>query len=267
MSTIEEAVNLEGTDDTLAQIDALLSPQGEPEAIVDEPEQTPLEEATPEPEVDESQDLAEEDEPQEDEPEETVIDYELEIPLGDGLEPVKLGELKDAYQNIERERSSLDKQRMAVIADEQELNQFMQSTGVEVPQGFKDHMQKQQHDYLADQHQLMIKMMPELKDKVAFDSMRKGIVEAAAESNFTEAEIAKVGDARIVHLLNRLAVYKAKELKAQETVAKIKAKPKLKSVPRRQTAGKSKLDKQVSNAMSSNNQDDKDKAIAALLNT
>ena len=111
----------------------------------------------------------------------------------------------------------------------------------------------------------MLKMMPGIEDKVTFDAMRKSIVDVAAGSNFTEQDIAEVGDARIVHLLNRLAVLEAKNAKAQETVAQLKKPRGPRSVGKRNVANVSKIDRQVSNAIKSGNTEDKYAAMDALL--
>jgi len=275
-------MNTEPTDSNLDAIDALLS--GEPvegqeeaevgddqgaEENVDLTAADRASEDTDDIDTDsEEEDVEEgEEEDPEGDLETSEIDYDLEIPLGDGRDPVKLGVLKDAYQNLEREKSSVDEQRMKVIADEQELNSFMGQSGIEIPQGFRDHMQRQQEQHLQVQHELMIKMLPEMVSKESFSEMRKGIVKTAMKSNFTEHDISQISDARVVHALHRLAVLEARELKAQETVKEIKGKPKLKSVQRRQKAGsKTETDKLVKRAMGSNNRDTKDAAIAALLN-
>jgi len=199
------------------------------------------------------------------EEEESAIDYSLMVPMPDGQDPIKLGDLKDMVNDMDRSRTAVDEQRMALIKQETELNQYMGAMGIQVPPGFQEHMARQQDIHLQDQHKLMMRMMPEMENKESFGLMRKGIVQIAKASNFTEQEIAEVSDARIIHILNRLYVSEAKHAKAQEIVKKIKSKPKLKGVQRRQAGGVSKLDRQVSSAISSNNRADKDAAIDALL--
>ena len=194
-----------------------------------------------------------------------TIDYELEIPLGDGLEPVKLGAMKDVYQNLERERSAVDKQRMSLINQEQELDQFMQSSGIEIPRGFQEHMQRQQETYLQGQHELMMQMVPEAQDKESFAKMRAGIEEVALASNFTVEEISKFSDARVIHAFNRLAVFEAKQKNAQETVVQLKSKSKLKGVKPKPRTKQSKIDKQFNDALKGNSDDAKLAAIDAML--
>jgi len=263
MSDVEAAVEEEVVEESTLPIDEQI------QALL-EPEEKPLEEATPEPEVDENQEPVEDDiegteqEAADDKPD---IDYDMEIPLGDGRDPVTLSSMKDAYQNLERVRDTLDTQRMSLLAQEQELNTFMQTTGVEIPKGFQEHMQKQQEQHLGAQHDLMMQMIPEAQDKEGFTNMRAGIAEVAKASNFTEQEIAQINDARVIHVLNRLAKLEARAKSAQETVVQLKKKPGLKGVKPKPRTKVSKLDKQVGNAMKSNNQDDKDAAIAALINS
>lgn len=193
------------------------------------------------------------------------IDYDMLIPMSDGREAIKLGDMKDMVNGLEREKQDVDSQRMAVLAQETELNQYMQAVGVQVPPEFQQYMAKKQGEYLEGQHQLMLKMMPEVTDKASFDTMRSAIVDVAKASNFSMKEISEIGDARVVHLLNRLAKFEAKEKQQQETVTQLRGKKPLKSVKPKPRTRQSKLDKQVQHATESNDSRVKDAAIKALL--
>ena len=265
------------TGDTLDQIDSLIAGQyNEGELVVDaEPtDDTPepikdAEAANTEPEP-ESEDIPEKDEADELEgdletEEDVSIDYDLSIPQADGRDAMTIGEMKDSINQYEREKGNIESQRMDLIKQETELNQYMQHMGVQVPPEFHKHMAKQQEQYLEGQHKQMLKMMPEVKDKVTFDSMRAGIVGVAKASNFSEKEVSEIGDARVIHLLNRLAKFEAKELKSQETVSKLRGKKPLRSVKPQPITKQSRLDKQVQHATESSDRNVKDAAIKALL--
>jgi len=248
-------------DDALEAIDALIA------APPTEPETDPGDDMGAE----ETEDLEAEDAPEDEEveePEETQepeIDYELMIPMADGRDAMKLGDLKDAVNDLERGKQDVDTQRMAQIKQETELNQYIAQAGITVPPEFQKYMAEKQEQHLQTQHELMLQMVPEMALKEGFTKMREGIVATAAKSNFTAEEIGQLSDARVVHLLNRLATLEAKELRAQETVKQVKAKPKLKSVQRRQAGTQSKLDRQIKHAMTGT-RSDKDAAIDALIN-
>ena len=237
-------------------------PMGQDEEIIDSTASTDaLESDTEQPEKDAADEQGENQVLEE----ESDIDYALDIPLGDGLEPIKLGAMKDAYQNLERERGAVDKQRMEVIANEQELNSFMVQSGVEIPRGFREHMQRQQEQHLQSQHELMIKMVPETADKEGFAKIRAGIEAVALESNFTVEEISKFSDARVIHAFNRLAQFEAKHKAAQETVHQLKSKPGLKAVKPKPRTKQSQLDKQYNDALKSNDDNAKMAVIDKML--
>ena len=239
-------------DEVVDQIEALIAGQ-------DEEPDTPEKVEAVEPE--------ETQEPEEVEVEEEGpdIDYDLEIPMADGRDAMSISALKDAVTGAERGKADFEKARMKLIADEEQFNQYVAQSGVEIPQEFKQHIQKQQGEHLEHQHQLMLKMMPELADKTAFDSMRAGIVEAAAASNFTEQEIGQITDARVVHLINRLAVLETEKAKASEKVEQIRKKSGPKGVVRRNKTKTSDMDKIVANAAGSSDSEVKAAAIEALL--
>lgn len=239
-------------DSTMDEIDALLA--GEPAKETEQPEK--VEAVEPE----ETQEPEEEVEQEVDE-----IDYDLSVPMSDGRDPMKLGEMKDAINNYERDKASVESQRMDQIRQETELNQYMRQANIAVPKEFTEYMAKQQADHLERQHQLMMKMMPELQDKSTFDQVRTNIVEVAKGSNFTEAEIANVADARIVHLLNRLSKLETEKAKAAEKVEQIKAKSTPKGLSRRNKGKVSNIDKMVDQAINSRDENVKSQAIEALL--
>ena len=192
-------------------------------------------------------------------------DYEMLIPMPDDMEPMKLGEMKDMVSNYERNVRDVDQQRLGLIKQETELSDYMQQSGIQVPEGFREHMAQRQQEHLQSQHSLMMRMVPEMADPKAFDSMKAGIVKVALESNFTHQEIGELADARLVHLLNRLAVLEARQTKAQETVKQVKRKSGPKGLVGRNKTRQSKVDKIVAEGMKKGG-DAKYDAIAALIN-
>ena len=184
--------------------------------------------------------------------------------MPDGRDAMSIGDMKDAITTLERDKQQSEELRMAMVKQETELNQYMAQSGIEVPQDFARHMQAKQSEYLETQHTLMMKMMPEMAEKPAFDKMREGILKVAKGSNFTEAEIAKVSDARVVHLMHRLATLEAKQEKASQKVEQIKKATKPRGKSRRNEGGTSKIDRQYTAALNGS-QADKNAAIDALL--
>ena len=186
------------------------------------------------------------------------IDYDMMIPLG-GREPVKLGEIKDAYQNLYHEKDQVDKQRMALVDQEQEVASFLRESGVEIPQQFRERIQRRQADYLREQAGVLGDMIPETKTDAGFNAVRDRVVRVARASNFTPKELSELADARVVHILNRLAV--AEERLAN--LAKPRALPRNKA-PRGKAATGKKLSK-FDAALKSENPDAKADAINELL--
>lgn len=271
---IEQPVNHQMDDTVYDEINALIT-----EGIEEPKEATPTDDPIepiesqelpdsrnkemPEKAVDEDPDVAIDTEDEVDE--EIKVDYEVMVPFADGRDAMSVGQMKDMINGFEREKDAVGEDRMALIAQETELNQYMQHMGVQVSPEFQKHMAAKQHDYLEEQHGLMLKMMPELKNKQTFEGMRTNIVGVAKASNFSAEEISQISDARVIHLLNRLANLEAKDKAAHENVERIRKKSGPKGVVKRNVGKKSVGERQFNDAIKSNDRGVKDAAIAALL--
>lgn len=207
----------------LDQIDALLSGQvddNEPYVDANGYEQNMPEKAQePEPdrEVEEPESSGSEDEPVV--AEKPDIDYDLEIPMPDGREPMKLGELKDKIVENERTRSELDAARADIMQEKQLMAQFAAQVG-EIPPALREQMGQKHQQYLEQQHQMMLQAIPEWKDSDRFQNDKPRLFEAGRSLGYSEAELSQIADARLVLALKTLADYREREAKAPEKVVK-----------------------------------------------
>jgi len=54
--------------------------------------------------------------------------YDVKIPMGDGLEPISIGELKDGHMEIERQRAQIQNDRAAFSRDVEQFKQSVQQS-------------------------------------------------------------------------------------------------------------------------------------------
>lgn len=233
------------------------------ELLADELEE--LGEESPETNTPEKVTAEEQGENQEPEEEEDKIDYDLMIPMPDGEEPIKLGDMKDLVNDSRRRDDLMTERENALMREQDDWAQVMQYTGAEVPPEVRQMMEQRQYQHLEQEQGALIKAMPELSDNTEFLSMKKRVVGVGSEYGFSEQELFNVTDHRVIKFMNDYGKLMERNKVARETVAQIKGKAPVKSRPRRIQTKASNVDKQFSEALSSNNREDKFAAMDALL--
>lgn len=200
------------------------------------------------------------------EPDEVNIDYELEVPMPDGQEPIKLGALKDKVVRLERLETDMIDRENELMVKQDEFAKVMNMMGGEIPDGVKAEMSKRQQVHLEREHDAMMRTIPSWKDKTEFEAGRKQVVEVASMYGFSADEMGKIADHRVIKILLDHSKLLGDRKKAQETVTKLRKKPTPKGVKPVHKSTATKLDKQVSDAMASNDRSMKHSAIDALIN-
>lgn len=193
--------------------------------------------------------------------------YNLTIPTGDG-EAVKLGDLKDAWQNRQAEAretakraEALDQRESAAIASEQFLVTFAEDLAKTAsPQAMQGLVQQHQQRLHGEQIRLLA-AMPELRDPETLDRFKGQLVETLGRYGIAEDSPA-LNDHRVVLMVRDLMRSKAR-------LDKLLAFEPDKAPPRqakaRQNDGEGTRRAQLMNRAKTGSTEDKVAAISALL--
>jgi hypothetical protein len=247
--------------DDLAQIDeALAAPEVEADALdqiddlLNEPEGVQAAEPTGDSDTEEEGT----EETQEETPD--GVDYDLAVPIANG-DPVTLGQLKDHWQDSQKNIVELQERENAVMQQMNELQEMSQYT--QLPPEKLAVIKQQQEQYLAKEHSLMLEAIPAFKDQTAFVEAKKGIDALATEYGIQE-QIANVSDHRIVKMLHDFATLKSNIKSAANNVKPLRSK-----TPQSRNKAAGKVDAATAaqlRAAKTGNPQDQLAAIDALLN-
>jgi hypothetical protein len=258
--------------DDLARIGELIagdSPEVDPPESSSSDDEPPI---APDPGEAPEMEAADPDDPGIDEPPEPVkIDYEMEVPMPDGADPVTLGQLKDHYQqtvDFDEQRSKWEQHRTAVdakhIALKQELSAMADLIGDANP-ALVQHVRGQLAEHRKAEQQALLELYPEWADPEVKRAQAPKLKAVAQRLGFSEAEFAHISDHRQIRALVMLDGFLTKQDAAAEAKAQLKAKlPKgQKTVKRRQTEAQKQRDK-IARAKHGT-QAEKTAAISALI--
>ena len=245
-------------EDLDAQIEQLLAGENPSETAPPEAEEPQegehVEAAEMEPEGEEN--------PADEEPA-AEIDYDQIVPMPDGRDPIKLGELKDKLVDYERKDAELIERENRIMAQQAEVQQLMAAQG-EIPPAMREEAGKRQAAYIQQQHQLMVEAIPEMQTRDGFARVRDQIMPVFEEYGVSADEAGQINDHRLIKIAYDMARLKGKITKAAELPEKVKkaAVPRGTPKPRER---KSDLDKMIAAAKASNSDDLKYAAIDKLL--
>ena len=151
--------------------------------------------------------------------------YQLSVPLGDGREAVKLGELKDKYQDaarvdqtrtdLEQERSDFQNEMLRSRAELAEVLKLLPN----LPPELIARARAAHTSSLDSQRSELLAIFPEWSDDSKYQSAQGEILEAVQEYGFGRADMDGVQDHRLTKLLHDFA-------KLKQRVAKANAKAK-----------------------------------------
>jgi len=187
------------------------------------------------------------------------VDYALEVPMTDGTK-VKLGELKDHYQDYQKHVLAVQERENALMQKYEEVNQLSQYA--QLPPERLAAIQQQQRQYPEREHQLMLETMPELKDAAAFAATKESIYALAKEYG-VEDVISQVTNHKVVKMLKDYAALRKSIRAAKDNVKPLRA-----AEPKAKNASVGKPDAATlaaQRAASTGSRSDQISAISALL--
>ena len=202
-------------------------------------------------------------------PVDDTVNYDLDIPLPDHAEPVKLGELKDRFVDYQRRETELQKREAEISSEYGELarlNAEMQANQGPLNPEQRQRVGQMQVERLQREAALMSKAIPEWTDPARFQSDRQEMVDMMKPYGVTEDMINGISDHRVAlfykhHLDMRRRIAKA-EAAAPEP-AKVSKRPKGRRPGK--TSSQARTDKLIQHAKASNSEDVKLAAIGSLL--
>lgn len=162
-------------------------------------------------------------------PEKVEIDYELEVPMPDGAGPVKLGALKDFYNQAAQHKLAMIEAEQAVDKRRAEAETLLQYVD-QMPPQIRQHVEQQ---YMADYEAGMKKLnelLPDTKTEPGRIALRNQLVALGAEYGVSEAVIGRIIDPITIKMMRDFA-----ELKASIRAARDNVKP-LRTEQQRPTA-------------------------------
>ena len=232
----------EPTTDEMAAIDSIFT-GGDPEVPEkaedasdpvpsEEPDET---EITPETAVDEAT--------------EPDIDYELEIPMPDGRDAMKLGELKDKVVELSRTEQQLIERENAIMRERDELTAIMQQVKPEeIPPQVQQKMAEHQAQHLQREHEAMIAAIPEMAEKTGFDKVRESVSRVFEQYGAADV-VNQVMDHRLIQMAYDLDRLQTEKQQALETAQQVKkAAKRVGSKPSKRKDSKAELHERVKNS-------------------
>ncbi len=167
--------------------------------------------------------------------------YALDVPMRDGVEPIKLGALKDfARQSadvaeltveLETQRSDFENSMIRAKQELQEVVNLLPNVpDVLIEQARATITENQQRE-----HSRLMEIKPDWKEPEVYQQARSDILEAVADYGFTRSDLDLVIDHRLTKLLHDFSMLKRRvasatakhnELKTQQNRGGRKATPK-----------------------------------------
>jgi len=194
--------------------------------------------------------------------------YKLELTTGDG-ETVKLGDLKDAWQNRQqaaresaRRDSGLDEREAALRAEQALWEPVLRELNDKLPQEFKARLRGRDQQQLERERTRLLDAAPELADQTQFQAWRGEVVGFLAGYGYSPQEMA-ITDHRMLVILRDHMRLKARleKLMAYEP-GRDPPKP---SKPQGRQPPQSRARHLVETARRSGREQDKLAAIAGLI--
>ena len=193
--------------------------------------------------------------------------YDLELTTGDG-EAVKLGDLKDAWQDREsaaretvQRSAALDTRETEIMAEATLWGQLGQHFQQVLPEGAKAELARRQEAKQARERNMLMDAIPEFQDPAKFAAFRDDAVEALSAYGFKPHELT-INDHRLLVVLRDFTRNKARLDKLLSFDPKA-AKPDA-DRPSRRTSQRS-VDKRALQRAATGSETDKVDAIARLI--
>ena len=172
--------------------------------------------------------------------------YDLEIPMPDGREAMKLGELKDKVVELSRTEQQLIERENAIMRERDELTAIMQQVKPEeIPPQVQQKMAEHQTQHLQREHEAMLAAIPEMAEKTGFDKVRESVGRVFEQYGAGDV-VNQVMDHRLVKMaydLDRLQTERAEAVETAKTI--LRPAKKVGSKPSKRKDSKAELHERV----------------------
>lgn len=243
----------------LDKIDALLSGEPLDENPAADPAADPQGDGADDPDDVGGDDQQDPDaEPGDDKP---AIDYEMEIPLAGELGKVKLGELKDAYQQQAQREMEVQEIEARTLGHLEEIKEIASVLGA-IPQEKIQQAQQQIQQNLIVERQLLIKAIPSFADNAGLEAGKEKIM-ALAKDYGLERDVAGLTSHKAIKLMHDFAVLRDK-VKAAGMLRPVK-KDLPRANPQRIASKESERQAMIQKAKASKRPEDRLQAIDKLI--
>ena len=199
------------------------------------------------------------------------VDYDLEMPMPDGMENMTVGQLKDHFrdhQNLQQERDDWEaqysEQQLELMAARRqlvELADMLQDVKPEVV----DHVQQMIGRNDEQEAELLLKTFPAWSDPDKKAAARAEQLETFKQYGFSEWEYSSIKDHRVIKALHDLSQYRKREAagKAKREELKSTVPKGQKTVQRKQSAAQERA--ALINRAKRGNETDKLAAMSSLI--
>ena len=126
----------------------------------------------------------------------TEIDYDIEIPMPDGENPIRLGDMKDTITSYRRRELSIEKAEVQMMDDRRMINEILNSGGQVTPEAV-ERIENRRTQHVAEQQALLLDQIPEWKDPAVRTAETAEIIETLSPW-FTAQELANTDQAKVV---------------------------------------------------------------------
>ncbi len=195
--------------------------------------------------------------------------YAMKVPLGDGREPISLGDMKDAYIQQVRDADKAEQTRIEqerTIGAERAAIQQLLSVLPELSPDQQQAIHQAQQAHLNREIDKTLARIPDWQDQATYKADMTAMQDLAQQYGISDEELGATVDSRHIHLLRDFARLQAKVAKAEANKPE-ELKPGKKSGKRKPMAAdkRTKLNKQIERAKASKHMPDKVDAITNLL--
>jgi hypothetical protein len=194
--------------------------------------------------------------------------YDVEVRLAGDAEPVKLGEVKDRLQSVDKDRAQLIEDRQAYenarLKEQGELAALLDEIGPNITPETVARAKQAREALVASEHEKLMGVMPDWKDKDNWSRDKGSMVEFVSEYGFNEAEFDNVLDHRLIKLLHDSAT-NARTLKAANKQLREAKKAPRGSKPGPKTPGRDRQADVIAKGKAAGTTEQKTAAIAELL--
>ena len=223
----EQDLNPEKPQDDIAAISELIT-GGDPD------ESEPQQDAETEQEAEQPPETAEADETVEPDQAEqptdpSQIDYDLEIPMPDGLEAQTIGQLKDHYratQDLQQERDDWEaqqsEQQLELMATRRQLVELADMLRDVKPEVI-DHVQQMIQRNDEHEAELLLKTFPAWSDADKKAAARAEQLDTFKQYGFSEWEYSSIQDHRVIKALHDLTQFRKREAAGKAKREQLKA--------------------------------------------